>query len=104
MRRDVNAQVQVARLGAAAAVLTLAGDADARPLADARRYPHVDGAGVAIVFDRQTPHRAVVRVLEPELDFLLDVAALTRSTTAPAPRAPTGLLAAGAPEKCVKEV
>ena len=34
----------------------------------------VDGARVAVVLERQPPRRAVIRVLERQLDLVLDVA------------------------------
>ena len=40
-------------------------DAHARAVADAGRNPHVDRARVAVVLDREAPHRAVIGVLEP---------------------------------------
>ena len=49
MRREADAQIQIARLGARRAVLAFAGDAHARAVADAGGNPDVDGARVAVV-------------------------------------------------------
>src|SRR5262249_30717900 len=93
------------RLPAAAADFALARDTHARAVADARRNADVHGARVAVVLDRQPPHRAVIRVLEAELDLLFDVAAVARSAAACAARAPARVVAGrGAAEEGVEEV
>src|SRR5262245_54798972 len=78
MRRLPDPQIQVAALAAVRALLALARHADARSFADARGDPDVDRARVAVVFDRKAQHLAVVGVLERQLDFLLEIAALAR--------------------------
>src|SRR6266699_1647002 len=89
MRRRADSQVQVARLPAARALLALAGDADARAFAHAGRNPHVDGARLAVVLNGEATRRALVDVLERELELLLEVAsgACARRPRAAAARA-----------------
>src|SRR5687767_3786417 len=100
MRRQADPQVQIARRGAANTVLTLAGDANARSVANAGRNPHVYRADLAIVFERQPPRRAVERVVERQVELVLDVAAgpLTGACT-PRPAAGTLEASAAAPAK-----
>src|SRR5262245_56624323 len=76
MWREVHAQVKVARLCPRCAVLTLAGDPDARALAHAGRDPDVHGPRAAVVRDREASGSAVQGVFEVQLDLLLDVASL----------------------------
>src|SRR6188474_203143 len=74
MRRLLDPQIEIAWLRAARARLALAGDAHTRAVADAGRNPHIDRARLAIVLDREAAHRALVQVVEPELELLFDVA------------------------------
>ncbi len=74
-------------LRAAGAVFAFARDAHARAVADAGGNAHVDRARLAVVRHRQAARRAVIRVLEPELDLLLDVAPGARAAAAAAARA-----------------
>src|SRR5436190_20953783 len=95
----MNPQVQITRLGAARALFALARHTYARPFGDTRGNSHVDGARVAIVLQRQPPGRALVRVVQREIDAVLDVAALlsTRRAAARAASSPAapGLAAPG---------
>src|SRR5437867_3215159 len=75
MRGEANPQVQIAGLCAARAHFTFASHANARSVDHAGRNADINGARVAVVLDGQPPRRALVGVLETELDFLLDVAA-----------------------------
>src|SRR5439155_8498254 len=92
MRRDANPQVQIARLRAAAAVFTFAGDADPRAVADAGRNADVDRTGVAVVLDREAAHRSLIGILESQLELVLDVAAFARTAAAAGPAARTRFL------------
>src|SRR5438093_13766074 len=106
MRGDPNPKVQVAGLRPAAPRFAFASDPDARSVAYAGRNSHVDRAGAAIVFDGEAPHSAPVRVLEAQLELLLDVASLAWPASATA-GPPTGVVARRgicATEERVKEV
>src|SRR5688572_31450077 len=106
MRGEPDAQIQIARLRTARTVLALAADAHAGTLADASRNAHVDGAGLTIVRHGETPHRAVVRIFESQLELVFDVASLARGPRAPA-RAPAGIVsraAGGTAEERVEEI
>src|SRR5262245_51726797 len=84
MRRDADAQVQVAGGTAAAPGFALAGDPDARPVADARRDPHVHRSHLSVQPHRQTAKGAVIRVFESELQLLLDIPSGATPRRAPA--------------------
>src|SRR6185436_13138229 len=75
VRRLHDAQIEVACLGATRSLFAFAGDAHSGAVVQAGRNPHVDGALVAIVLDREAACCAVVEILEAEVDLLLDVAA-----------------------------
>src|SRR5206468_4214489 len=68
---------------------------------DARRNTDFDGARVAVLLDRQPPGRAVIRILERELDFLLHVAPGARAAR---PAAPPPRALAGAAKERLEEV
>src|SRR6266540_937267 len=102
---EPDAQVQVARLRASAAALALARNADARSVADAGRNADVDGARVTVVLDRQPAHRAVVRILEAELELLLHVAPGVGAPAGATARARPGFLTGpAAAEERLKEI
>src|SRR2546428_4099404 len=107
MRREAYAQIKVAGRRAAGAVLAFPRHAYARTVAHAGWNPDIHGTRMAVVFQREPPGGAAVRVFERELDFVLDVAAFTLSRPAAAagapPRFALGTLDAAA-EKCRKEV
>jgi hypothetical protein len=88
MRREPHAQIEITGCGAADTLFALAGHAHARSFADAGRNANVNGAGMAVVFEREAPRGAVVRIFEGELDLVFDVASmpLPRPPTAAAPR------------------
>src|SRR5262249_34647214 len=70
---------------------------------DSGRNSDVDRTGMAVVLQREAPRRAVIRVFQPELDLVLNVAALSRGT-APAPARPSSrLLRTGPAEERVEE-
>src|SRR5439155_24295246 len=77
--------------------------ADARSLADARRDADVNRPRMTVVLQREAPRRAVIRILEPQLQFVFDVAAHSRRPSARAARAPSRIGAAAAEER-LKEV
>ena len=81
-----DAQIQIARRTAVAAGFSFAGGAHARAVLDPDRDAHVDAARVAALLDRHAAGRAVIRLFERQLDFVLDVAALLRARRAPLPR------------------
>src|SRR5206468_6599028 len=101
--REANPQIQIAGLCAARPHLTFAGHTNARSVGDAGRNPDIHGARVAILLDRQPLRRAVIRIFETELDFLLHVASgarAARSAAAPA----AGAVAACAAKERLEEV
>src|ERR1700681_2412086 len=105
MRRQPDAEVQIAGRRAAGAGLALGRDSYAREVADARRNPDINGPCVPVVLDGQPARRAAVRVREPERDLLLDIAALLRGPRPPATAAAARLvLGSGAAEERVAEV
>ena len=84
VRRQPDAEKEIARRRAAGAGLAFAGDPDARSFSDAGGNPDIDRACVAVVLDGEPPRGAVVGVLEIQLDLLLDVAARARGPAAAA--------------------
>src|SRR5262249_4211346 len=76
IRRRPDPQIQIARLRAAGTLFAFAGDANARPVADAGRDPHVNRARLTLVLDREAARRPAIDVFERKFDLLLDVAAL----------------------------
>src|SRR3954470_7000300 len=91
VRQHLHAQVEIAGASAAGAGLALAGDAHPRAVADAGRDAHVDGPRMAVVLQRDPAQRAVVRLVERELDGVLEVGA----DAGPAAAARAPLLAIG---------
>src|SRR4029077_12640712 len=74
MRREPYAQIQISRRRAAGSRFTLAGNPDARAVADARGDADIHCAGMPVVFEREPAGGAVIGILERQLDFVLDVA------------------------------
>src|SRR5262249_55651432 len=68
-------------------VLTLAGNAHARPVADAGGNSDVHCSRMTVLLDRETARGAFVRVLEIELNLVLEVAPPAGPLTARPPRA-----------------
>src|SRR5207302_9280672 len=58
---------------------------------------------MTVVLQREAPRRAVIRILESQLQFVFDVAAHSRRPSARAARAPSRIGAAAAEER-LKEV
>src|SRR5690606_34115961 len=86
VRRQADAQIEVAGRTAARSVLSLARDADTRAVADARRDADVHRPRVPVVLQRESPHRALIGLLERQRDLLFEVAPLARACPA-GPRA-----------------
>src|SRR5207249_11737247 len=101
MGRQADPQVEVARLGAAGSHFAFARHAHARAVGHARGNTDVHRPGVAILFDRQPPRRAVIRILERELDFLLHVAP---GAGAARPAGPPPSTLAGAAKEGLEEI
>src|SRR5262249_5129752 len=69
VRRGADAQIEIAGLRAAGALLAFAGDADARAFADARWNADVDGPRLPVVLNRKAPRRAAKDLLERQLEL-----------------------------------
>src|SRR5438552_8833383 len=104
MRGEANPQVQIAGLCAARAHFAFAGHANARSVDHAGRNADINGARVSVVLDGQPPRRALVRILETELDFLLDVTAGALSARPPASSAPCAFAGGGAAKEGLEEI
>src|SRR4051812_40660575 len=104
MPRQPDPQIKIASLRTAAAVLAFARNADPRSVADTRRNPNVDGARMAVMLDRQPAHRPVVGVFQSELDFLFDVTAGARTSSAPTARPRLVRGGAAAAEERLEEI
>ena len=76
MRREPHAQVQISRRRAAGALFAFTADRGRASHRRRRRNAHIDGARVAVMLQRQPPRRAVIGILERQLDLVLDVAPL----------------------------
>ena len=96
---QANAQVEIA--GAACARLAFASDADTRPVADAGRNPHIHGARMPVVFDREPPGGTAKGILERQVECFLDVSAFAGPSLATAAAASIWL---GSTEKGLEEV
>ncbi len=96
---------EIAGLGARCPVFALAGDPDARTVADAGRDADVHVARLAVVRDRKTARRAAEGIFERQLDLLFDVAPLARrpAASAASPRRP-GARPLAAAEEGVEEI
>ena len=79
VRLDADPEIQIAGRAAVRAGFPFAGGAHARSVPHADRDPHVDAARVSSLLDRDAARGAVVRLLERELDLVLDVAPLLRT-------------------------
>src|SRR5262245_45479258 len=77
MRLQPNAQIEIARRGAAGARLALAPDSHSRTVADAGRDTHVHAASVAVVLDREAAGDALVRFFERQRELVLEIASLS---------------------------
>src|SRR5262245_4114172 len=107
VRRQTDAEIQVAGLSTVGALFTFAGHPYPRSLADSGRNPDVDRTSVAVVLDREPHHLAAVGVLERQLDLLLDIAPLARTAlAAPTRPAPSGVVLAAhrAAEERLEEI
>ena len=86
-------------------MLASAGHAYPRALTDARRNANVDRARVSVELDRQAPRRSAIRILERQIDRLLDVAPLPRARgAARAAGAASGFALFTAREKRAEEI
>src|SRR6188474_2532913 len=104
MGSEADSQVQIARGCAADAMFTFAAHAHARPVADPGRNADVHGARMAVLFQRQALRRALIRVLERELNFVLDVAPGTLPGAAAASTAAFGRARLGPAEERREEI
>src|SRR5437879_5843933 len=102
MRRQANPQIQVARLPSVGPMLSFAGNSNARALSHTRGNPYVNRPRLSVLRDRQTPRGPLIRVFESELDFLLEIAAVTR--TAAARAAPSLARSGRAAEEGMEEI
>src|SRR5262245_5403085 len=106
MRHQPHAQEQIARLGSTDTLFALTRDTHARSIRHAGRDPHVDVLHLPVVTEEEPSRRAVIRILERQFDFVLDIAAWALTPSARAGLAPcrTTEVATAAAEERGEEV
>src|SRR5438552_6441382 len=82
MRLDVHDQIQIAGRSARWSSFALAARANPHPILDTGRNSNVDGSRVSVIANRHAPGRSGKRLLERQIDWLLEIAPASRSLLA----------------------